>query len=85
MISSNIDERPVYLFLTGNAGTGKSFLVNVLIEAIKHIRIKPWDELSKPPVIVMAPTATAAYIVGGKTIDSVLCRCQQISHDEVSV
>ena len=43
-----------------------------MIEAIKHIRIKPGDELSKPPVIVMAPTANAAHIVGGKTIDPVL-------------
>ena len=36
MLSEDVDEKPVYLFLAGNAGTGKSFLVNVLIEAIKH-------------------------------------------------
>ena len=36
------------------------------------IKIKPGDDLKKPPVIVMAPTANAAYIIGGKTIDSVL-------------
>ena len=28
--------------------------------------------MQKPPVIVMAPTANAAFIIGGKTIDSVL-------------
>ena len=72
MISSDVNERPVYLFLAGNAGTGKSFLVNILIDAIKHIKIKAGDELQKPPVIVMAPTANAAYIIGGKTIDSAL-------------
>ena len=72
MVSSNVNERPVYLFLSGNAGTGKSFLVDVLIEAVKLIKIKAGDELKKPPVIVMAPTANAAYIIGGKTIDSVL-------------
>jgi hypothetical protein len=72
MVSSDVNERPVYLFLAGNAGTGKSFLVNVLIEAVKHIKIKAGNELQKPPVIVMAPTANAAYIIGGKTIDSVL-------------
>ena len=61
MVSSDVNERPVYLFLAGNAGTGKSFLVNILIEAIKHIKIKAGDQLKKPPVIVMAPTANAAY------------------------
>ena len=36
------------------------------------IKIKAGDELQKPPVIVMAPTANAAFIISGKTIDSVL-------------
>ena len=72
MVSPDLDEKPVYLFVAGNAGTGKSFLVNVLIEAVKHIKIKAGQELQKPPVIVMAPTANAAFIIGGKTIDSVL-------------
>ena len=53
--SSDINEKPVYLFIAGNAGTGKSFLVKLLIEAVKLIKIKAGDELKKPPVIVMAP------------------------------
>ena len=28
--------------------------------------------MKKPPLIVMVPTANAAYIIGGRTIDSVL-------------
>ena len=72
MVSSNETEPPVYLYLAGNAGTGKSFLTNVMIEAVKAMKIKAGDELNKPPVIVMAPTANAAHIVCGKTIDSVL-------------
>ena len=71
-ISTDVNERPVYLFISGNAGTGKSFLVKLLIEAIKLIKIKPGSDLQKPPVIVMAPTANAAFIIGGKTVDSVL-------------
>ena len=71
-ISTDVNEKPVYLYIAGNAGTGKSFLVNVLIEAVKIIKLKAGDELKKPPVIVMAPTANAAFIIGGKTIDSVL-------------
>ena len=72
MVSTDINEKPCYLFLAGEAGTGKSHLVQVLIEAIKIIKIKAGAELKKPPVIVMAPTANAAFIIGGKTIDSAL-------------
>ena len=72
MISPDMDENPVYLFLAGNAGTGKSYLVKLLIEAVKLIKIKAGDELKKPPVIIMAPTANAAFIIGGRTIDSAL-------------
>ena len=39
---------------------------------MKHIKIKAGNELQKPPVIVMAPTANAAFIIGGKTIDSAI-------------
>ena len=72
MASSDIDEKPVYLFLAGEAGTGKSHLVRVLREAVKILKIKAGDELRKPPVLVVAPTANAAFIIGGKTIDSAL-------------
>jgi hypothetical protein len=72
MISTDINEQPCYLFLAGEAGTGKSHLVQILIEAVKIIKLKAGAELKKPPVIVMAPTANAAFIIGGKTIDSAL-------------
>ena len=72
MISTDMNEEPCFLFIAGNAGTGKSFLVQLLIEAVKLIKIKAGTDLKKPPVIVMAPTANAAFIIGGKTIDSAL-------------
>ena len=72
MASNDIDEPPVYLFIAGEAGTGKSHLVRLLIEAVKILKIKAGDDLKKPPVLVMAPTANAAYIIGGKTIESTL-------------
>ena len=70
--SHDVNEKPIYLFLTGNAGTGKSFLVKIMIEAVKFLKTKSGDDLKKPSVLVMAPTASAAFIIGGKTIDSVL-------------
>ena len=66
------DSAPLYLYIAGEAGTGKSFLVKVMIEAIKHLKLTPGDDLRKPPALVMAPTANAAYIISGKTIESSL-------------
>ena len=37
--SSNIDEKPFYLFLSGNAGTGKSHLLRLMIDAVKLIKL----------------------------------------------
>ena len=66
------DEEPIYLYIAGEAGTGKSFLVNIMIEIVKYLKLKSGDELRKPSAIVMAPTASAAYIIDGKTIESAL-------------
>ena len=41
------DDNPFYLFLAGEAGVGKSFLVKVLIEAVKHLKIRSGQELDK--------------------------------------
>ena len=41
-------------------------------KTVKIIKLKPGVDLKKPPTIVMAPTANAAFIIGGKTIDSAL-------------
>ena len=71
-MSTDLNEEPCYLFIAGEAGTGKSHLVQLLIEAVKIVKLKAGAELKKPPVIVMAPTANAAFLIGGKTIDSVL-------------
>ena len=72
MVSTDVNEQPVYLYVAGEAGTGKSYLVRLLIEATKLVKTKAGDELRKPPVLVTAPTANAAFLVGGKTIDSAL-------------
>ena len=66
------DSSPFYLYIAGEAGTGKSFLLKVMIEVIKHLKLTPGDDLRKPPALVLAPTANAAYIINGKTIESSL-------------
>ena len=47
LASHDLNERPIYLFLTGNAGTGKSYLVKILVEAAKFFKIKSGVELQK--------------------------------------
>ena len=66
------DEVPFYLYIGGEAGTGKSYLLRLMIETLKHLNMKSGDELNKPSSIVMAPTANASYIIKGKTIESAL-------------
>ena len=70
LISEDPSEPPFYLFISGAAGTGKSHLLRTIIEAIKYLKPNEDGDLRKPAVVVTAPTANAAFIVGGKTIDS---------------
>ena len=41
-----------------------------MIEAVKKLKVNLDEDLRKPSVVVTAPTANAAYIIGGRTIDS---------------
>ena len=67
------EKEPYFLFIAGEAGTGKSYLMRVLMEGIKHVNKRAGRELEKPTIIAIAPTANAAFIIGAKTIDSALC------------
>ena len=51
---------------------GKSHLLRTMIDAVKYLKLNPGADLKKPAIVVMAPTANAAYIIGGRTIDSAL-------------
>ena len=55
-----MEEPGVNIFLTGEAGTGKSFLINAFVE---------WErDEKKKNVLLCAPTGTAAQDIGGVTI-----------------
>lgn len=49
------------IFITGNAGTGKSFLVNAFAD---------WCENNKKQLVKTAPTGVAAIEIGGATLHS---------------
>ena len=47
-------------------------IIRILWFPVKILKIKPGDEIKKPAVLTMAPTGNAAFIIGGRTIDSAL-------------
>ena len=63
---------PFYLYIGGEAGTGKSYLLRLLMEAARRIPKMSGKELDKPHYLAMAPTGVAAYIIQGMTIESAL-------------
>ncbi|MCG8079346.1 MAG: AAA family ATPase, partial [Candidatus Thiodiazotropha taylori] len=58
---------PLHLFITGGAGTGKSFLLRLIRE---YLLRKSTSLL--PNVLVAAPTGVAAYNINGLTLHSLL-------------
>ena len=71
-ISDPNDTAPFYLYIGGEAGTGKSFLLKTMIEAVNKLPKYSGQELDKPYYLTVAPTGVAAYIVNGSTIESAL-------------
>lgn len=58
---------PLLMFVTGGAGTGKSFLIAQMSELI--IRAHP---SLATPVLLLAPTGVAAFNIGGSTLHTAL-------------
>ena len=59
---------PLHIFLTGNAGCGKSFLMNVLYQSLTKILSYGNVSLDKPKVLLMTSTGAAAINIDGTTI-----------------
>ena len=70
--AGDLEDNPFHCYIAGEAGTGKSHLLKLLIYAIRQLKVKSGQELDKPSVIVMAPTANAAFLIKGKTIESAM-------------
>src|SRR6185312_5097640 len=62
MMGSRNNQWPYY-FLTGSAGTGKSFIIHMFCNHLRHKKIKH---------LVLAPTGVAAQNIDGLTIHSAL-------------
>ena len=66
----NCNGDPFYLYIGGEAGTGKSFVLRAMINAAKKIGKRSGADLDKPACLTVAPTGVAAYLVNGTTIES---------------
>merc|ERR1712002_1159877 len=67
------DEKQYFLYLYGQAGTGKTYLLNTIIPALEFKSLKSGVDLDKPLILVMSPTASAAkHLVYGDTIHGAL-------------
>ncbi|VDI33111.1 Hypothetical predicted protein [Mytilus galloprovincialis] len=65
-------DKPVYHFLSGGAGVGKSFVTKALYQMILKFYKRSGDDFTTPKVLLMAPTGKAAYHINGNTIHSTL-------------
>ena len=63
------NDTPLRLFVSGSGGTGKSYLITTIIAHLQQFHsIFP----GKSPVLVAAPTGTAARYIRGSTLHSLL-------------
>ena len=52
------------------SGTGKTHLTDIMIDASKYVLRRDTDDFKHARVAVTAPTAVAAKLLSGRTIDS---------------
>ncbi|CAD6200299.1 unnamed protein product [Caenorhabditis auriculariae] len=61
-------KKPILNFVSGTAGTGKSFLINMLADQLTMSYTKTRTASTKPAVLLAAPTGLAALNIRGNTI-----------------
>lgn len=65
--------KPVYRFLSGGAGCGKTHVINALYQtALKYYNSLPGKDFFTTHVLLMAPTRKTAYHIGGSTIHNAM-------------
>ena len=69
---SKTEIKPLYIFLTGGAGTGKSHLIKTIYHALTKVFSYRAMTLNKPKVMLLAPTGVAAVNIDGTTIHTSL-------------
>ncbi|XP_053406580.1 uncharacterized protein LOC128559306 [Mercenaria mercenaria] len=62
--------KPFYIFLTGGAGTGKSFTIKSIYHEVNRTFTRPSGNPDLPVVLLVSYTGTAAFNINGQTIHS---------------
>ena len=70
--SSPVSIDSLHIFITGNAGYGKSFLTKVLSQSLTKTFSYRNSGLEKPKVLLLAPTGVASINIDGTTIHTAL-------------
>ncbi|CAB3995695.1 ATP-dependent DNA helicase PIF1 [Paramuricea clavata] len=66
----SVEVKPIYLFLTGGGGAGKSHLIKAIYHtAVKTFSHPPFNP-TLPTVLLMAPTGAAAINIDGTTVNT---------------
>ena len=73
VIRSEEKFEPLYIFLTGGGGVGKSHLINCVYNFLAKVLLYKQKDIEKPRVIKLAPTGIASINIQGTTIHSGLC------------
>ena len=69
--NDEVEPDPFYIFLSGGAGVGKTYLVNVVIEYLRRILLVPGQNCDESPSIaITASTGKAACNINGTTLHS---------------
>lgn len=63
---------PFLSVVLGNAGCGKSFLINCLADAVTILYTDKSTRATQPAVVLAAPTGLAAIQIKGSTLHSLL-------------
>ena len=67
---NQFDLEPLRIFLTGNAGCGKTFLTKVMYQALAKTFSYQSRLVEKPKVLLMAPTSVAVINIESATVHS---------------
>ncbi|CAC5420340.1 unnamed protein product [Mytilus coruscus] len=69
-----IKDDPLYNFLSGGAGVGKSVLISAIYQSlIRILNMTPGSNPDELKVLLCAPTGKAAHNIGGNTLHSTFC------------
>ncbi|MCG8077483.1 MAG: AAA family ATPase [Candidatus Thiodiazotropha taylori] len=71
--SLKTSDEPLHLFLTGGAGVGKTVVVNAIYQSMLRFYNKDINSnLDEAKILLAAPTGTAAFLIRGNTLHTLL-------------